>query len=1005
MAMTNQERIRKGLDTLKKGLGPFVEREMKSIKGDQWINEAKRSLGPALKLEVKEGIVEWESAPLLKLMWECWNDVFGQTLGRAERSLVSQLMDVRNKWAHEKSFSSDEAYRALDSMHVLLNAVNASKDAEDLDRQKNEVLRLKFDEQARHEKRKLASVIESAGGAGLKPWREICTPHQDVQSGQYSQAEFAADLWQVYRQEGSKEYKDPVEFYSRTYLTTGLRELLSKSIQRLSGQGGDPVVELQTNFGGGKTHSMLALYHLFSGLKPEELPGVEEILKSLSVPFPSKVKRAVVVGTKLSPGQAQIKDDGTVIRTIWGEIGWQLGGKEGFAMVKQADETSTNPGDAIGKLLRKYAPCVILIDEWVAYARGLHETNDLAGGDFETQFTFAQTLSEEVKAVPGALLVVSIPASTDAGVVSPTAGINDEEVGGVKGRKALHALKNAIGRVETPWRPANAEESFEIVRRRLFQPISLENYKSRDLVVKTFCELYRENHQDFPPECREVEYERKMKAAYPIHPEVFDRLYQDWSGLVRFQRTRGVLRLMASVIHTLWIRDDKNPLIMPAQIPLDAHPVESELTGYLPDGWETVIERDVDGPDSLPRKIEGEKSNLGRFGACRRVARTIFLGSAPIPGASNRGIEDRRIKLGCVQPGESPALFGDALRHMTQSATYLYQDSSRYWYSTQPTVTKLAEDRAAQMKSDMDKVIDEIKARVRDDLRAKGDFLAIHPFPANSGEVPDELDCRLVVLSVEQAYSKEPNNPAVLAAQQILQMRGNSPRLYQNTLVFLGADQARIEELNEAVRYYLAWDSIVNEKGEGGLNLDPRQASQAENQRKNWENAIQGRLAEAYQWLLIPTQPTPLDKITIDANKLTGQESLAIRASKKIKSSSQMVTQYAPTLLRQDLDRPSAPLWRGDHVAIKQIVEDFARYIYLQRVQSPHVLEGAMMEGLKCLTWEIDSFAYAESYDDATKRYRGLRSGHLVTVSHEDAYGLLVKPSVAQSQLDPKNLK
>ena len=201
-----------------------------------------------------------------------------------------------------------------------------------------------------------------------------------------------------------------------------------------------------------------------------------------------------------------------------------------------------------------------------------------------------------------------------------------------------------------------------------------------------------------------AEYEQRIKAAYPIHPEIFDRLYTDWSTLVKFQRTRGVLRLMAAVIHSLWEKGDRNPLILPANVAIDDPRVQSELTRYLSDNWVPVIEKDVDGPNSLPLKLDSELPNLGKFSACRRVARTIYMGSAPTTAAAHKGIEDRRVKLGCVMPGESPAVFGDALRRMAGAATYLYQDGPHYWYSTQPTVTKLAEDRAEQLKREPDKV-------------------------------------------------------------------------------------------------------------------------------------------------------------------------------------------------------------------------------------------------------------------------------------------------------------
>jgi hypothetical protein len=222
---------------------------------------------------------------------------------------------------------------------------------------------------------------------------------------------------------------------------------------------------------------------------------------------------------------------------------------------------------------------------------------------------------------------------------------------------------------------------------------------------------------------------------------------------------------MAAVIHCLWEKGDRNPLILPSTIPLDDPRVQFELTRYLSDNWVPIIEKDVDGPSSLPLKIDGEVPNLGKLSATRRVARTIYLGSAPTAAAAHRGLEDRRVKLGCVMPGESPAVFGDALRRLAAAATYLYQDGPRFWYATQPTVTKLAEDRAEQLKRDPDKVHAELDARVRADLKKPGDFPRVHPLPRTGADVPDELDARLVVLPPEHPYGKEEGNAARTAAQ------------------------------------------------------------------------------------------------------------------------------------------------------------------------------------------------------------------------------------------------
>ena len=854
-------------------------------------------------------------------------------------------------------------------------------------------MRVVFDEQRRSEMRKKSfQPTEGNPQGGLKPWREVVTPHPDVASGRYQQAEFAADLWQVYQGEGSDEYKHPTEFFRRTFLTEGLRRLLTQAISRLSGQGGDPVVELQTNFGGGKTHSELALYHMFSGTPASELPGVEELVKELAIPIPKNVKRAVFVGTQVSPGKPHKKPDGTVVRTLWGEIAWQLGGKEGYKLVKEDDEHATNPGNSLKELFNKYGPCLLLIDEWVAYARQLHTAADLPAGTFETHFTFAQALSEAAKAAKNTLLVVSIPASESLHQKAER-GVTDIEVGGERGREALSRLKNAIGRVEASWRPASPDEGFEIVRRRLFQPLSGDQFVARDAVARAFVELYGSQQQEFPSECREADYERRIKMAYPIHPEMFDRLYNDWSTLDKFQRTRGVLRLMAAVIHSLWERQDSNVLIMPGNVPVDDQLVQFELTRYLEDQWVPVIEKDVDGANSLPLTLDRENPNLGRYSACRRVSRTIYMGSAPTLRASHRGIDDRQVKLGCVQPGEAVATFGDALRRLTDSATYLYVDGKRYWYSTQPTVTRLADDRAGQMTDDQ--VSDEIIKRLREQARTRSDFSKVHACVPSS-DVPDEREARLVILGPDFPHTnRDDKSPARRESAAILDSRGGSPRNFRNTLVFLAGDVNRLRELEQSVRQYLAWLSIWDDRVT--LNLDQFQTRQAETKRKSADEAIDLRITEAYQWLLVPGQPDPKGEVAWTDLKLQGQDKLATRAAKKLKNEESLVTQMGGVRLRTELDR--IPLWTGNHVSIKQLAEYMARYLYLPRLRDEQVLLAAIQEGVSSLTWQRETFAYAEGWDEQPRHYLGLRAGQSMRVVVDDR-SLLVKPDVAAAHFD-----
>ncbi len=986
MSASNRDRVGKGLEILNEGLKPYVLQEMQSGYGSIWESKAKEALSPLIGAKSE---LHLDTTALLAIMADNWQVVFKKTLGQAERSLVFELRDVRNSWAHQKAFTLDDTYRALDSIQRLLASIS-SPEAREVEKQKQEVLRLRFEEQARSETKRASVVpIEGQPAGGLKPWREIVTPHPDVASGRYQQAEFAADLGQVYRNEGSDEYRDPRAFFQRTFLTEGLKTLLTGSLLRLSGLGGDPVVELQTNFGGGKTHSMLALYHLFSGATPGDLPGIEAVLKDAGVTSLPTVQRAVLVGQALSPAQPQRKPDGTEVHTLWGELAWQLLGREGYAMVAESDRRGVSPGsDVLRTLFQTVTPCLILIDEWVAYLRQVYGKYDLSGGSFDANLSFAQSLTESAKAVSGVLVVASLPAS-------------DIEIGGDGGREALDRLRNTFGRVESAWRPASSEEGFEIVRRRLFQPIADPAlFASRDAVVKSFMEMYRIQAAEFPSESREGDYERRLKAAYPIHPELFDRLYNDWCTLDKFQRTRGVLRLMAAVIHALWERNDRSLLILPASVPVDDPAVQFELTRYLDDPWVPVIEKDVDGPHSLPLRLDRENANLGRYSACRRVARTLYLGSAPTLHMTNKGLDDQRLKLGCAQPGESVATFGDALRRLTDQATHLYLDGRRYWYSTQPSVNRLAQDRANQQKDEA--VNEEILSRLRAELkdqRNRGDFSAVHLSPASSADVPDERDTRLVILSPELPHSRNSLESAARnEALKILDYRGNSPRRYRNSLIFLAADNTRYKDLEQAVKQFLAWKSIEDEKLI--LNLDPFQANQAKTKREQADETVKSRIPETYIWLLAPTLRSASvtnTKPDWDEFSLQGVEALAIRASRKLKNQELLITQLGATRLKMELDK--IPLWRGDHVGVKQLAEDFAQYLYLPRIKDPQVLTEAIQEGVAAMLWESDTFAYAEGWQEEPGRYRGLRTGQVGSVIL-DGDSLVVKAEAARRQLD-----
>ena len=807
----------------------------------------------------------------------------------------------------------------------------------------------------------------------LKPWREVVTPHPDVASGGYEQAEFAADLAQVVTGDADLEYQDPQEFFARTYLTEGMKRLLVTAVRRLAGGGGAPIVQLKTAFGGGKTHTMLALYHLLGrGAGIEQMEGAEEILHEAGVDELPAVRLAVIVGPDLSPSETR-RVDGITVRTLWGNIAAQLGGREAYNIVKAADKNSVAPGaHDLATVFDQFGPAVILIDELVAYVRNIYGVDGLPAGSFDSIMTFVQSLTEAVKRSERCQLVASIPES-------------DIEIGGEAGQAALERIEHTFGRLEDIWKPVGAREGFEVVRRRLFSPV--EDTTARDAVCRGFIRLYDENPSDFPTECREGGYLERLRQAYPIHPELFDRLYDDWSTLERFQRTRGVLRLMAAVIHELWSHDDRSLLIMPGSIAIDAPRVREELLRYLPEGWNAVVDKDVDGTGAEPRAIDAENSRFGGISAARRVARTIFMGSAPhVHQQTARGIEDVRIRLGVAQPGEMLSIYNDATGRMTDRLTHLYSSAHRYWYDTKPNLRRTMDDRAVKLEPE--EVAAEVVRRLRG-IRERGDFGAVHPCPT-SEMVPDEQTARLVILPPASVHrGRQGDSAALRAANEILDKRGDSPRTYRNMLVFLAPDVDQWGTLEAEVRRFLAWGSIVDDAE--ALNLDTHQRREASRYKTRSNDTLALCLNETYCWLLVPTQEGT-DPIQWEEAHIAGsQDNPVAKAVQKVRSDGQIIKQWSPALLKMELDKW---LWKEEnHVSLKRVWECLATYLYMQRLSSSDVLLDAVREGIR-----TREFGYANSLQDGGK-YAGLQFEDVTGSIYLDDQSVLVKPDVAKRQL------
>ncbi|MCL8207108.1 MAG: DUF499 domain-containing protein [Actinomycetia bacterium] len=836
----------------------------------------------------------------------------------------------------------------------------------------------------------------------LTPWRDVVAPQPDVRARRPREDQFMVNLAAVLSGDAEPEYRAPVTFFERTYVTAGMRDLLAAVLTRLTGGDAPPVIQLKTAFGGGKTHSLLALYHAVrapgpigqAGLWPRGLPVAAD-----AVP-PVRVAVLPCPAFDVTRPRHYPALPGQPVRTLWGELAWRLLGPEGYALVAAADAQGVAPGGAtLVTLLRAASPCLILVDEIVAYVRNLYRVAAIPpSGSFDAQLTFVHNLTEAVQQVRDAALVATLPAS-------------DVELGGEGGEAALERLEPIFGRVETVWRPVAVEEAFAVVRRRLFGAVA--DPAAQAATCQAFWDYYRRHRDLFPPEAREARYRERLEEAYPLHPELFDRLYAEWSTLDGFQRTRGVLRLLAGAVHTLWAATDPAPLILPGTLPLDDDYVRAELTKPLPESeaWHTVLETDIDGPRSAAYRLDAEVLRYGQVQAARRLARALFFETAPAAaGAGLRGVDWPRLRLATLMPGDTPGLFRDALTQLQQTRTsYVHRaaepgdpDSERYWVDLRQSLERVADQRAEELVRERIRVDAHLVGLLRERVAAArgvpAQVIDQAEALAASADVPDggrEAEgVRLLVLHPAHGW-RGVHSPAREAAETLVRQHGPDPRRWQTRLVCLAPLGDEVGNLRRQAARWLAWDSILRDARV--LNLDAYQHDEAERAREAQAQAVAQALAQTYRVLLAPAQ-TPEEAqaqpptLHWDAVTLPPAPDPIRAAWQRAVADEWVRTAFDPRFLALALAQWFWP--QGPAVAVPALWDAFCRYLYLPRLQHADVFRASVIAGV-----EAGLFAWAAEADPAAGRYAGVVRGTAPPALAEGLAGWLVQPDAVAPDL------
>ena len=1008
----NRDALMRAIDIYRDAMRPFIVRQLRRVPGESVEELIERGLGNRQVEEFNRRLTEngdIESAIDLnyfpKVIRDNWRGAFAQYFNGdlTVQSTLWLVKTARDQIAHPGTQDIEAEYTRVHLYHIadLLGRINTPNEKQAVEEIRDNLF-------ASPESRRQADPMpldtatqtpptetqdgqdssQRSSSNNLTPWRDVIRPNNDVALGTFEEAEFMADLQQVYDgRADATGYGNPVSFFNQTYITPGVRTLLVNTLRRLGDNGGDPVIQTQTGFGGGKTHSLIALYHLVKSsdalINPppdsEEHQRTSEEIKGIMQeaewqPTPDKPPRvAVLDGTFLAETDLTVtKEAGDPLNTLWGVMAYQLGGQEAYEVVGGAARGGTAPGGAqLDQLLEHVGPCVILIDELVAYVRN-------AGDAQDNIYTFIQNLTQSVRRIRDTALVVTLPESV-------------VEAGAEGGAEAFSRLEGILRRIDAKREPLEINEAFEVVRRRLFGRV--RNEAARDQVCEAFSRMYANSRRDYPQEVSEPHYQARMKACYPIHPEIFDRLYSDWSSISGFQRTRSVLRMMANCISRLYLRGDASPLIMPANLTLDDPALASEFLPLLDGEWHPVLS-EVDSDGSRTDNID---KNRQRFvdvgGAARRIARTVFLGSAS--SGAVRGIDDRQIRLGAVLPGQGVSVYNDALGRMNGALYYLYHSNDRYYFHAEENLNKVATDRADTFSErDVEKcIIDQLKEAARGGRRQRVDVVIC---PENSDDVRDSDTVQLIIFSPDKALpnrSRE-SDEAAAAAQDILLNRGDAPRIHRNALLFLAARNDEIRALKNSVKTYLAWDSILNgDRRIASLNGDRR--NQAVNSLRRAETELNTSLVRAYRWAMAPSQETPQRadyQLSTFPTNVVETGNIVDSACQKFIEEEVLVDEISPSAFVSMLEQY---VWSNqnyrDHILIDKLWELMTGNVYLHRLRNRDVL-------LKCIAQGVEEgrFGYAETYNGT--EYQGIYFKKLMPnpLFTDPGSGLLVHPEMTK---------
>jgi hypothetical protein len=740
----------------------------------------------------------------------------------------------------------------------------------------------------------------------LPIWWQVVTPHKDIREGRLSEAVFAADLGDAVAGRGPEEYSDARLFLEKTYLTKGLENLIANVLSRLISGKGDAFIQLQTPFGGGKTHALLALYHIVKNFKEiKQLDVIQDLLDRKGIKGIGAVKLAVFVGTHADPLKG---------KTPWGELAEQLGC---YDIVEEHDKKRVSPGKKrINEILKTSGPTLILIDELLEYivkANRAEKTEKIAQGQ---TLAFIQELSEAVAVSPNCVLVLTLPAS----VLEQY----DEEA-----EKSLAQIQKISGRVETIYTPVEGVEIYEVIRSRLFENLGAESIRKE--VADWYYELYQKLGSDVPSEFRETATRRNIERAYPFHPELIDALYERWGSFPTFQRTRGVLRLLAGVTADLYKNKVASPLVQSSLVNLGYQLIRREFVKHIGNEYDSVIAADIAGEDAKAPKIDKDMgSEYEQYGIARGIASGVFLYS--FSGGERKGITLPMLRVCTLREGIPPTIVGDAISKLENNLWYFHSEGQLFAFKNQPNLNRVIVDREETIRDE------QIESTLKEEIqKIAGKEFEVYLWPKNSSDMPDNKNTKLLIFSPEYTY---PTKEIREFARGVFSKAGVGFRVYKNNLFLLALDSNQYPKLKNTLKRYVALSEI--QKDESIKDQLTKESLKELNSRlEDAEKNIPFQILTSYRDLAV-LKSDGVAWLDLGIPTVGGREILAARVKDYLRDQEKILQQISTKYIIEKTFREDE-----DEKPLQEIREIFLKTPGLPVLENESVMIDAIREGVK----------------------------------------------------------